>query len=434
MRTAIIVGAGIAGLASAKALADAGWQVEVLEEDADLRTLGTGFAITPNGMRAIDALGLGDAVREASSPQRTQGVRTSQGTQLQGPAEQTEVHGLHRATLHGILVDAATAAGVTITTGARVTGVDGAEVTIEEGHGVDASEAAEPAADVRSTASEDEADATADPAQADAAQSDAAQADAAHTDDPDADASADEVTVRTATADLVLAADGIESVLRHALWPKVVTDYSGATCWRGVVAARDDTPDGPLIWFGKGTEAGLVPIDGDRVYWYVASMARMGGSEDDEHLAAIERIGGYEQVLREHVAAEQESPVLRHDLNYLPTALRSYAKDGVVLVGDAAHAMLPTLGQGASAALEDAATLGVLARRDDIDAALVAYDLARRPRTQRLQRMSYRAFRNGIDVQAPLALAVRNAALNLVPGLVTEVAADWMLHWSPPED
>lgn len=376
MREAIVVGAGIGGLAAAKGLVDAGWRVTVLEEDAALRESGSGVVLTANGLAALDALGLGDAVRAVGVEALPLGVRTAQGTRLQRGAEfsSSALTGIHRTTLHRILAEGAS--GAEVVTGAHVVRVhpgSRARVTVVEGG-----------------------------------------------------------EERERVADLVVGADGIDSLVRSAVRADLPTDYAGSTCWRGVVARQPESPSGSMQWFGAGTEVGLVPIDGDRIYWFVAARARMGRTARDEHAAAGEATRGFEALVRDHVGATQESPVLRHDLRYLPTGLRTFVAPGVALLGDAAHAMLPTTGQGAASALEDAATLGVLAARDDVDDLLAAYDRLRRPRTQRLQRLSHRLHRSGLEVRNPVLAAARNGIFHLAPTLVAEIAADWMLRWSPP--
>lgn len=375
-RHAIVAGAGLAGLASAKALQDAGWQVTVLEEDAEHREVGAGLALSANGMRALDALGVGDAVREAAACATPEGVRSSAGSVLFGPPEtaSSRVCGIHRSTLHRILRDALE--GADIVTGAQVTGATAGirpSVTIARG---------------------------------------------------------DEDDERT--ADLVIGADGIDSPVRTSLWPKARPDYSGASCWRAVIAAQPDTPAGFTQWLGRGAEFGIVPIDGERAYWYGFFRARMGVEAPDEAAAARARFGGWDGPVGTHVAATPDTAVVRRDVMHLPTTLRTFVAERVALVGDAAHAMVPTLGQGANTAFEDAATLGVLLADTDTDAALAEYDRLRLPRTQRLQRLSLRAYRLGAGVRGRVALAARNAVFALTPTLATEIAADWHLAWEPP--
>jgi len=109
----------------------------------------------------------------------------------------------------------------------------------------------------------------------------------------------------------------------------------------------------------------------------------------------------------------------------------SYAASRVALLGDAAHALTPDLGQGACLALEDAVTLAASATGPDLPAALAAYDDARRARTQRLVGVSARVGRIA-EARTPLAATLRDALARLIPpGVYLRASAD-TLSWTPP--
>lgn len=367
MKSAIVVGAGIAGLAAAIALAENQVKVTVLEKAKEPVESGAGIAIASNGLDALAELGLKGDVQKAGKRTRVGSIYTDAGLRLAKPTTTGagRVVGLHRSTLRQLLADRAEDLGVTIEYGK----------------------------DIRS----------------------------------DAD---------LPKADLIVGADGIRSTVRKWSFPKVRPDYSGSTCWRGVVDADELTPTDLAVWVGRGLEAGIMPIDGNRAYWYIATHAPMGAKSDDEAAAAALAIGHVDSPIYEHVLATDPRSVLRDDTFYLPTGLKKFTSTRTgtptILVGDAAHAALPNAGQGASQAFEDAATLKILVERhSDIDDLLRAYDEHRVERAQKMQQLSHSLY-GLMQAGNRVTSAVRNGVLKGVPTLVQELVVDWKMRWPNP--
>jgi 2-polyprenyl-6-methoxyphenol hydroxylase-like FAD-dependent oxidoreductase len=161
-----------------------------------------------------------------------------------------------------------------------------------------------------------------------------------------------------------------------------------------------------------------MPLGDGRVCWYVAAVAPAQADLDP-----LELFGDWHDPLPHLIRSAPE--VLRHDIHELPL-LPTFVRGRVALLGDAAHAMTPYLGQGACMALEDAVTLA------SVDGDLARYDALRRPRTQAVWRGSRRAGRFGIEVRSRLGLAVRNFALRSVPGSLALRGMSRFTTWRVP--
>ena len=374
MARALVVGAGIGGLAAGAALQHRGWEVTVVERAAALVAVGAGLALAPTALKALAVIGGGDRVRTRSALQGEAGIRRPDGRWIsQTSAEAAEArYGdptfvLHRAALVELLASALTPG--TLRLGVEVTAVDAAAGRITAG-GEDL------------------------------------------------------------TADLVVAADGINSQIRRALVPSHPGPvYAGATSWRMVVPPPP--PDGVLageIW-GRGQVFGIAPLGDGRVYCYAAAVTPAGGRAPDERAEVLRLFGSWNPPVPQLVAGAET--VLRTDLRCLDTPLRRFHYGRVALLGDAAHAMTPHLGQGACQAIEDAVVLASVADRPD---GLARYTALRLPRTTAVAAASRRIGRL-TTLSGAAAVWARDNAMRLAgrigPNLVLR-QMDPVLGWRPP--
>src|SRR4051812_36038945 len=307
MRRAVVVGAGIGGVAAAGALAQAGWQGTVLERAPELGEVGAGISILPSALRVLDGLGIGNKLRGEASPSGSVGVGRPDGRWLaEVDPSGFELPALvHRARLHEAILSNLPDR-VDVRTGVAVTGATAnGTVTTESGESI--------------------------------------------------------------SADLVVAADGIKCVVRGALVPEGPPPrYAGYTAYRGIAPAGIlDTGGG--AW-GRAQRFGYVQMVDGRAYWYatvnVAEGARATAAAPSDVLRLF---GGWHDPIPALLAQTPADAVLVNDLYDLALPLTSFAQGRVALLGDAAHAMTPNLGQGACAAIEDAAALvGALGAEADV--------------------------------------------------------------------
>ncbi|SFW92319.1 FAD-dependent monooxygenase [Amycolatopsis australiensis] len=368
---AVVAGGGIGGLSAAAGLHRIGWDVTVLERAPEFGDVGAGISLWPNALRCLDELGVDLGGHLAA--QHDGGFRDRRGRRVTrfDAAAFERLHGrplgtIHRKDLIAALMDAVPAAS--LRTGAEVTEVR------EDGL-------------VRFTGGE-------------------------------------------LHADVVVAADGIRSPIRRALFPRHPEPvYTGSTAFRGITkypGTRLSTS------FDRGTEVGVIPLSGDDVYWFVSYLTPPGIRPGDPKRYLRENFGGWHDPIPALIDATPPEAVVQHDLYYLATPLETYVRGRVALLGDAAHAMPPFLGQGGCQAIEDAVVLAHELSEKDTLSALRSYDANRRPRSQKVVRESVRMGKLAAQLANPVAIALRTALLKALPAKVTVQVGRGITGWRPP--
>ena len=361
----VVIGAGMGGLSAAVGLRQAGADVVVLEQAPALQEVGAGLSLWPNAVHGLRRLGLWDSIEPVGARVDRSDILDQRGALLHGsptlPVQErfgAPVTMVHRADLHAVL--RAPLGDGTLRLGARCVRLaqdaDGVVVTLADGSVV--------------------------------------------------------------RGDVAVGADGLRSVVRALTLADGPPTYSGLTAWRAVVSVDPRLAlqvRGSESW-GDASVFGMQRLPGNRVYWYAATRATQGGtaSPAGHRKDVLDQFGAWHDPVPSLVRGTGEAAVLRNDLYDRP-ALLSLAFGRVALLGDAAHPMLPYLGQGACQAIADGVALaGALGETHDIRAALQAYNDRRMPQVTAAVNQSRRVARVA-HLRAPLAVAVRRAVLRLTP-------------------
>ena len=340
-----IVGGGIGGLSAALTLLRTGFDVHVYEQATEVRELGAGIQISPNASRLLRDLGLGEALeRLGVKPvgrrvRRWQDGSTLQHSVLAAAMEAqfgSPYYQMHRADLLQALVDALPKARMH--TGHRLTGFTdhGDRVSLQFANG------------------------------------------------------------GTASASLLVGADGIHSIIRRRLFGDEKPRFTGCMCYRGLVPveklAHLDIPREATTWWGPGGHFVHYYVRAAKLLNFVAvrdceSWTTESWTERGEISQAIAAFAGWHKQLRGILECVEETFTWGL-FDRLP--LQRWSEGRVTLLGDACHAMLPFMAQGAAQSIEDGATLAacLAAGSDDMPEALRRYEKIRLPRATRVQAMA----------------------------------------------
>lgn len=362
-RTALVVGAGIGGLATGLALRRAGWRVRIFERARSPREIGFALNLAANAMAALQELGLADRLLAEGHRTEIAEIRRGDGRTLKrihladslGPARAIVAT---RPALHGALLDAVDPADLVLdgaVSGFEASG-SGVSVVLADG--------------------------------------------------------------RRESGDVLVGADGVGSVVRRQLHPHEPPPRPGGYhALRGVVhdAVHLLGELSAATYLGDGIEASIARAGSRTVYWYMSvPSADMAGRPPSPPIAANRFAGRLDATFRAVVEATRPDD-MRVDALYDRDPIEPWGAGAVTLLGDAAHPMLPHTGQGAAQALEDAVAIGlVLDGAPDIPSALRRYERVRSARTRRLVARGRRAAWVTTTRNSTL-IGLRTALIRLVP-------------------
>ncbi|HSS91913.1 MAG TPA: FAD-dependent monooxygenase [Streptosporangiaceae bacterium] len=347
----LIVGGGIAGLSLNLALRQSPWRVELVERGAGWNQPGAGLAVQPNAMRALRCLGVAAAVERAGAVIDRFGYRDQGGAPLCDIdlddlwSDVGPFVGITRAALH----DALRSGPDRCRLGTSVTSVTQKDGLVS--------------------------------------------------------VSFDDATV--AGYDLVVGADGINSDVRRLAVDALAPAYGGQMAWRSLAPIRPGSLRGVQFWLGEDRFFGLCPAGHDTTYGFGnLTCARLREPVAGRAHRLRERFAGFGTPVQEYLqAVGRDSDIHCSPVEWLPGT--AWYRGRVVLIGDAAHAMSPMMGQGGCMAIEDALVLAdELCHAPDIPAAIAAFAGRRRPRVEWVREQS-----QALTELVRLPARIRNRAL-----------------------
>ncbi|WP_421830828.1 FAD-dependent monooxygenase [Larkinella sp.] len=363
-----IIGGGIAGLTTAIALRKIGIRATLFEAAPAIKPLGAGLVLAANAIKAYQKLSIAEAILPAGRVIDTFVIRDEQGraitrTDSRAVSQRygTDNFTIHRSTLHRVLLDQLI--GNPIVLGKRAISIDqssdGVIMRFDDG------------------------------------------------------------TVHQ--TDYLLVADGIHSAIRQQLLPDSKPRYAGYTCWRAVVNATGlDLTEATETWGSQG-RVGIVPLANNQIYWFATANAPAndGLMRTFRVNDLMTRFAGYHAPIPDVISRTPDGGLLWNDIIDLKPLPR-FAFGNVLLLGDAAHATTPNMGQGACQAIEDGVVLAdELERSGTVSDAFKRFEQRRLKRTHSIVEKS-RRIGQVAQVQHPWLAAVRNGLFRMLPDSMNE--------------
>lgn len=365
-----IVGGGIAGLTTAIALRKLGHQPVVFEAAPEIKALGAGLALAANAIKAFEYLGIADKVIPAGQPLDTFTILDQQGRPITVADNRAlrarygvNNFAIHRADLHRILL--AEMGDIPVFTGKKVNRF------VQQEHGITLQF------------------------------EDGSQHDAR----------------------IVIAADGIHSPIRRQLLPDSKLRYAGCACWRAVIQNPGIELNGSSeTWTALG-RIGIVPLKNNQIYWFLC----INAPQNDPAMRAMKvadlasRFKDCHAPIPQILEATRDEDLIRNDIIDLKPVSR-FAHGRILLLGDAAHATTPNLGQGACQAIEGAAVLLDVWKKmpeAEPESIFTAFERLRLKRTRNIVNRSW-VLGQVAQWQSPLAIGLRNGLFRVIPPSVNE--------------
>jgi len=367
----VVIGAGIGGLTVAIALQRSGFQVTVIEQAPEIRPLGAGLGLAANAVKAFTELGIDREVLRVGKVLKKVLIKDRKGKILTFTDSEkiSRKYGtvdnftIHRADLHEVLLKHLQPGTVHLNKQCIdfEQHPDGVVLHFQDG--------------------------------------------------------------QTINAEYVIASDGIHSIFRRKLAPQSVVRYAGYTCWRAVI---DNLPLGINLeetseTWGEGARFGIVPLSGNKLYWF-ACLNTTGNNATMRNYTVdnlLSHFGNFHEPIPAILKHTNNQQLIWGDIIDLKP-LTTFAFENITLMGDAAHATTPNMGQGACMAIEDAVVLAkLLSANKNAKEAFKKFEVMRLVRTEKIVRGSWTLGRIA-QLENPLLVQLRNAAIRATPSSVAE--------------
>jgi 2-polyprenyl-6-methoxyphenol hydroxylase-like FAD-dependent oxidoreductase len=332
----IIIGAGMAGLTAAIAMQKLGTSIKIYEWAPVLEAVGAGIWMAPNAMQVFERLGIAHKINEGGVPlEKIQIVDSNMHPILRTDQDAFRdrfgftTTAIRRSSLQEILLQEIPKENLVL--GKKCTGIkniDGKSIALFE--------------DGSST-----------------------------------------------TADFIIAADGVHSSIRNQVFPKAILQNKNTCCWRGIamIQLRPDFKKAIIESWDQGVRFGFSEVKDGMVDWFAVQRTK----DKNPWLIKkrlIELFGSFAYPVIDILTATDEAQIIRNDISDMDP-LSVWHKGNVCLIGDAAHASTPYMGQGGCQGVEDAYTIAqCLHKHNSTENAFAAFEKARKSKAHFIVRTS----------------------------------------------